>query len=91
MKKNKIVLILVSCLFISWQQKPAKAPNIVLIVADDLGYSGLGCFGSEIATPNIDALAKHGQIFTNFYSLKNRAIFFNKYLVSLFFFVDFIS
>ena len=68
MKKNNILLILVSCLFISWQQKPAKVPNIVLILADDLGYSDLGCFGSEIATPNIDALAKQGQIFTNFYT-----------------------
>ena len=68
MKKNKILLILVSCLFISWQQKPAKVPNIVLILADDLGYSDLGCFGSEIATPNIDALAQQGQIFTNFYT-----------------------
>ena len=43
-------------------------PNIVLIVADDLGYSDLGCFGSEIATPNIDALAREGQLFTNFYT-----------------------
>ncbi|MGI8635823.1 MAG: sulfatase-like hydrolase/transferase, partial [Segetibacter sp.] len=37
-------------------------------MADDLGYSDLGCFGSEISTPNIDALAKQGQIFTNFYT-----------------------
>lgn len=43
-------------------------PNIVLIVADDLGYSDLGCFGSEINTPNIDALARAGRIFTNFYT-----------------------
>lgn len=40
----------------------------MLIVADDLGFSDLGCFGSEIATPNIDALARQGQIFTNFYT-----------------------
>ncbi len=45
-----------------------KKPNIVLIVADDLGFSDLGCFGSEIATPNIDELARKGQIFTNFYT-----------------------
>ena len=45
-----------------------KTTNIVLIVADDLGYSDLGCFGSEISTPNIDSLALHGQIFTNFYT-----------------------
>jgi len=46
----------------------SNQPNIVLIVADDMGYSDLGCFGSEIATPNIDALARQGQIFTNFYT-----------------------
>lgn len=45
-----------------------NGPNIVLIVADDLGFSDLGCFGSEIATPNIDALANQGQIFSNFYA-----------------------
>lgn len=39
-----------------------------MIVADDLGYSDLGCFGSEISTPNIDGLAEKGQIFTNFYT-----------------------
>ncbi|MBK8504126.1 MAG: arylsulfatase [Saprospiraceae bacterium] len=43
-------------------------PNVVLIVADDLGYSDLGCFGSEIHTPNIDTLAKRGRIFINFYT-----------------------
>ncbi len=69
MKKISIILMFISCLFISWQQpKPERKPNIVLILADDLGYSDLGCFGSEISTPNINALAKHGQIFTNFYT-----------------------
>jgi arylsulfatase len=43
-------------------------PNIVFIVADDLGYSDLGIFGSEIPTPNIDALARNGMLLTNFYS-----------------------
>lgn len=43
-------------------------PNIVLIVADDLGFSDLGCFGSEISTPNLDHLAREGIIFTNFYT-----------------------
>ncbi len=69
MKNSNIILIIFSFLFFSWQeQKQAKKPNIVLILADDLGFSDLGCFGSEIATPNIDALAKQGQIFTNFYT-----------------------
>ncbi len=69
MKNRNLILIILSCLFCSFEkQKQEKRPNIVLILADDLGYSDLGCFGSEIATPNIDALAKHGQIFTGFYT-----------------------
>ncbi|WP_170235025.1 arylsulfatase [Croceicoccus sediminis] len=42
-------------------------PNIVLIVADDLGYSDIGAFGGEIPTPNLDALAKNGAQLANFY------------------------
>ena len=43
-------------------------PNILLIVADDLGYSDLGCFGGEIETPNLDALASNGVRLAQFYS-----------------------
>jgi arylsulfatase len=43
-------------------------PNILLIVADDLGYSDLGCFGGEIRTPNLDALASNGVRLAQFYS-----------------------
>ena len=69
MKNSYLILIIICCLFFSFkEQKRQRRSNIVLILADDLGYSDLGCFGSEIATPNIDALAKHGQIFTNFYT-----------------------
>ncbi|MET0284736.1 MAG: arylsulfatase [Polyangiales bacterium] len=46
----------------------AKRPNILLIVADDLGYSDLGVFGGEISTPNIDALASSGRILTDHHS-----------------------
>ncbi|MFW5802711.1 MAG: sulfatase-like hydrolase/transferase [Verrucomicrobiota bacterium] len=46
-----------------------KHPNIILIMADDLGYGDLGCFGSDrIRTPNIDALAGRGVAFTDFHS-----------------------
>ncbi len=45
-----------------------RAPNIVLILADDLGFSDLGCYGSEIATPNLDRLAANGLRFTQFYN-----------------------
>ncbi len=43
-------------------------PNIVLIMADDMGYSDLGCYGSEIQTPNLDQLARQGLRFTQFYN-----------------------
>jgi arylsulfatase/uncharacterized sulfatase len=46
---------------------PAPRPNIVLLVADDWGYSDIGSFGSEIHTPNIDALAAQGVRFANFH------------------------
>ena len=45
-----------------------KKPNILLIMADDMGYSDIACYGSNIATPNIDNLAKNGIRFTNFYN-----------------------
>ena len=45
-----------------------KKPNILLIVADDLGYSDLGCYGGEINTPNLDQLANNGVRLTQFYN-----------------------
>ncbi|MFO0905166.1 MAG: sulfatase-like hydrolase/transferase [Pirellulales bacterium] len=46
----------------------AERPNIVVIMADDMGWSDLGCYGGEIATPNIDRLAMEGVRFTQFYN-----------------------
>ena len=46
----------------------AKRPNIVVILGDDMGFADIGAFGSEINTPNIDALARDGVRFTNFYT-----------------------
>jgi arylsulfatase A-like enzyme len=43
-------------------------PNVILIMADDMGYSDLGCYGSEIDTPNLDSLARGGVRFTQFYN-----------------------
>ena len=43
-------------------------PNILVIMADDLGFADIGCFGSEIQTPNLDALADNGLRFTQFYN-----------------------
>ena len=45
-----------------------ERPNIVLIMADDMGYSDIGCYGGEIQTPNIDALASEGVRMTQFYN-----------------------
>jgi arylsulfatase A-like enzyme len=45
-----------------------QRPNIVLIMADDMGYSDIGCFGGEIHTPNLNALAAGGLRFTQFYN-----------------------
>lgn len=47
----------------------ASSPNILLIVADDMGYSDIGPFGGEIATPTLDALAEEGLRLTNFHVL----------------------
>jgi Sulfatase len=49
------------------QGSPAK-PNIVLIMADDMGYSDIGCYGGEIHTPHLDRLAAGGVRFSQFYN-----------------------
>ena len=48
-------------------ESPAQ-PNILIILADDMGFSDAGCYGGEIATPNLDGLAKNGLRFTQFYN-----------------------
>src|SRR6186997_1974731 len=45
-----------------------RRPNIVIILSDDMGFSDLGCYGGEIRTPNLDALAAGGLRFTQFYN-----------------------
>ena len=72
--KNKIVTVAFVA-FIWFDYKPLFAqppvdsrPNILMIVADDLGYADLGCYGGEIKTPNIDGLADKGILFTHFHT-----------------------
>jgi arylsulfatase A-like enzyme len=48
--------------------KTVTQPNIILIMSDDMGYSDIGCYGSEINTPNLDGLASNGLRFTQFYN-----------------------
>ena len=52
----------------STDQTAGHRPNIILIMADDMGFSDLGCYGSEIHTPNLDRLAAQGLRFTQFYN-----------------------
>jgi arylsulfatase A-like enzyme len=66
---SRLLLVLFcSVVSIAHATEPPPRPNILLILADDLGYSDLGCYGSEIATPALDALAKNGLRFRQFYN-----------------------
>lgn len=68
---NKSILPILAGLSCGWTSGFAatpKKPNILIIVADDLGYSDIGCYGSEIQTPNLDRLASNGLRFTQFYN-----------------------
>ena len=69
---HKRALALVAALVLAWlpglHAGDASRPNILLILADDLGFSDPACYGGEIATPNLDALARGGIRFTQFYN-----------------------
>src|SRR6266516_5963305 len=49
-------------------EPPPGAPNVMLIVLDDVGFAQLGCYGSDIATPNLDRLAANGLRYTGFHT-----------------------
>ncbi len=70
--KNRIHILfylLLGMLLVTGCSSSLEKPNIVFILADDMGYSDLGCFGAEvIETPNIDQLAGNGLRFSNFYN-----------------------
>src|SRR5262245_58931721 len=57
------LLILAAC-----DLRAASRPNIIVFLMDDVGFSDIGCYGSEIPTPNLDALAARGVRFTQFYN-----------------------
>lgn len=65
MKRTLLVYVFI---FLIQQAFAQQRPNIVLIMADDMGYSDIGSFGSEIPTPNLDRLAAKGVRFTQFYN-----------------------
>lgn len=63
-----LFVVLSSCSSGFSEQTEAKKPNIVLIMADDMGFSDIGSYGGEVETPNIDALAANGIRYTQFYN-----------------------
>src|SRR5690606_22366004 len=63
-----IAILFLGCTVAAADDADAKRPNIVFILADDLGWGDLGCYGHpHIKTPNLDRLAAEGTLFTNFY------------------------
>lgn len=69
MNSKRLILALAAvCLVPAPMHAAAERPNIVLFLCDDLGWSDIGCYGGEIPTPNIDALAASGLRFAQFYN-----------------------
>lgn len=60
-------LLLAACASAAWAES-TPAPNILLIMSDDMGFSDIGCYGSEIQTPTLDRLASEGLRFSQFYN-----------------------
>jgi len=68
MKQSAIRILMLLALFLLALPSLAARPNIIVILADDVGFSDIGCYGSEIHTPNLDSLAAGGIRFTQFYN-----------------------
>ncbi len=67
--KLRLAILFLSLLCVPWFLASVGAkPNVVIILADDMGFSDAGCYGSEIATPHLDKLAANGLRFTQFYN-----------------------
>ncbi len=68
MKCYPLYILVVLLCGIAVAHEPNRQPNIIVILSDDMGFSDLGCYGGEIATPHLDALAADGLRFTQFYN-----------------------
>jgi arylsulfatase A-like enzyme len=68
LKRLSILIPLIAAAFSARSAQAETKPNIIVIMADDMGYCDVGCYGSEIETPNIDSLARGGVRFTQFYN-----------------------
>src|SRR5688572_33215940 len=66
--KARVSTFLLFCALTMAVHAADRRPNFVLIMADDMGFSDIGCYGSEIQTPNLDRLASQGVRFTQFYN-----------------------
>jgi arylsulfatase A-like enzyme len=64
----RMLLLGFSLIALSWSAAEQSKPNIIFILVDDMGYSDLGCYGSEVQTPNLDQLAEQGIRFTQMYN-----------------------
>ncbi len=63
-----LALLALAAAAVAADASPGKRPNIVVFLVDDVGFSDIGCYGSEISTPNLDRLAGEGVRFTQFYN-----------------------
>ncbi len=72
MKRSKILFLIAALLSVLYscnsEKQQSEKPNIILIMADDMGYSDIGCYGGVIHTPELDELAENGLRFTQFYN-----------------------
>ena len=66
---RRLIVLLMICVWVCGQDldagKKEKLPNVVFILADDIGYGDIGCYGGKVPTPNIDKLAAQGMLFTD--------------------------
>jgi arylsulfatase A-like enzyme len=65
---KRLLAIALTCTLCNLLSAAESRPNIIVMMSDDMGYSDLGCYGGEIATPHLDALATGGLRFTQFYN-----------------------
>ncbi|MDB4633744.1 sulfatase-like hydrolase/transferase, partial [Akkermansiaceae bacterium] len=65
---QRLLKFLATLIFSPLLSQANERPNIIIIMADDMGYSDIGCYGGEIKTPNLDRLASKGMRFTQFYN-----------------------
>lgn len=68
MNASKLLFAALNLSFFAFHSLAHSRPNIIVILSDDMGYSDIGCYGGEIQTPNLDALASNGVRFSQFYN-----------------------